>query len=77
MCSPLRHILDNIFVCLVEESLVLGSNKPDAYFRYVNDIFCFFNIENEADFFFIRSLIIFIQSLSLHWTRKLILHFFS
>lgn len=49
MISPLGPILANIFVGLHEESVLSKSNKPDVYFRYVDDPFCHFDNKIEAD----------------------------
>lgn len=44
-------ILANIFVGFHEESLLLDLNKPDIYFRSIDDTFCLFNNENEENLF--------------------------
>lgn len=52
MGSPLGHILANIFVGFDEESLLLGFNKSEVYFCYVDDTFFLFS-KNEVDLFFL------------------------
>lgn len=49
MGSSLGPILANISV--QEESVLLKSDKPDVYFRYVDDTFCLFDNEIKADQF--------------------------
>lgn len=51
MGSPLGRILANIFVGFQEESVLLKSDKPDIYFRYVDDTFCLFDSKIKADQF--------------------------
>lgn len=47
--SPLGLILSNIFVGFQVERLLSDPNKPDVYFRSVDDAFCLFNNDNEAN----------------------------
>lgn len=52
MGSPQRPVLANIFVDFHEEGLLFSSNKPDVYFCYVDNTFCLFSNETEADLFY-------------------------
>ena len=54
MGTPLGPILANIFVGYNEERLFKTSNKPLAYFRYVDDTFALFNNERESRSFLDR-----------------------
>ena len=36
----------------MKRNLLTSSNKPEVYFRYVDDTFCLFNGETGADSFF-------------------------
>lgn len=51
MGFPLGPILANMFE-ESEESLLLDFNKPEVYFRYVDDTFCLFNKKNGANLFY-------------------------
>lgn len=42
-------ILANICVGFQEESVLLKSDKPNVYFRYVDETFCLFDNEIKAD----------------------------
>lgn len=52
MGSSLGPVLANILVDFHEEGLLFSFNKPDVYFRYVDDTFCLFSKETEADLFY-------------------------
>ena len=52
MGSPLRPVLVNIFVGFHKKGLLSAPEKPEVYFHYVDDIFCLFSSEKEADLFF-------------------------
>ena len=51
MESPLDPALANIFVGYYEEKLFSQTQKPTAYFRYVDNTFAIFDHETEADEF--------------------------
>ena len=51
MESPLGPALANIFVGYYEEKLFFQTQKPPAYFKYVEDTFAIFDHEAEADEF--------------------------
>ena len=57
--------LANIFVGFHDMGLLSSLNKPVIYFRYVNEIFCLFDNETEADFF-LNSLDKIYPALNLH-----------
>ena len=52
MGSPLNPALANIFVRFYEEKLFSQISKPFTYFRYVDDTFASFCIEEESENFF-------------------------
>ena len=49
---PLELVLANIFWGFCKKGLLSGSEKPEVYFHYLDDTFCLFNSEMEADIFF-------------------------
>ena len=51
MGSPLGPALANIFVGYYEEKLFSQTQKPPAYFRYVDDTFAIFDHKPETDEF--------------------------
>ena len=53
MGSPLSPAQANIFVGYYENKLFLTTNKPFFYSRYVDDTFCIFRTEVDADQFFL------------------------
>ena len=52
MGSVLGPTMANIFVGFHEERLLSGPIKPLVHFRYVDDTFCLFNNQTEANTFF-------------------------
>ena len=52
MGSPLGPALANIFVGYQKVKLFSNTNKPLAYFRYVDDTFAAFNNEDDCNNFF-------------------------
>ena len=54
MGLPLGPALANIFVGYQEVKLFSNTNKPLAYFRYVDDTFAAFNNEDNCNNFFTR-----------------------
>ena len=53
MGSPLGPTLANIFMGFWEKKIMSDPNRPVVYFRYVDDTFCLFNGEDEAEAFFL------------------------
>ena len=56
MGSPLGPVLANIFMGFYECKLLrnASSTKPNAYFRYVDDTFCFFGCKEDANLFLLE-----------------------
>ena len=54
MGSSLGPTLANIFVGFCEANLFTKINRPLMYYRYVDDTFCLFKNENDADSFLIQ-----------------------
>ena len=54
MCSPLAQVLANLFMSFHEERWLgnYSGTCPLFYHRYVDDIICVFNDENDATLFF-------------------------
>ena len=53
MGSPLGPTFANIFMGFWEKKIMSDPNRPAVYFRYVDDTFCLFNGEDEAEAFFL------------------------